>query len=358
MVSSLLSRHPPIRLQMPHLRLTPFRPSQVRSPLRVRIAGPTGPATAWAGSQRSVPPSGVLPERAVRTRHRVPILSSYIAQTLHSLFANCERTENVLNTQDLLILLRLLHSGYTSHAQLSGSLGMNDSRRPESSRVTSPPSGQLSARFSTTVSPISSPPTGQTHPRHADRLRHAATDPYRSGQATHPPSGLIPKGPSVVRLWPPSTTRCPSPSAKTRPSTNGSRWSMPCGAEAPADASEPASFCTSACRSRSCHEQRSEHRAAHRDRVRRLGPLAEQMVFVGGSTTALFITDAAATDVRETLRSPDLPVDLLPTLSSMRTPPRTRYVESAVAGGRPLDSQNPVSSAEIERPERCMTVSD
>lgn len=35
--------------------------------------------------------------------------------------------------------------------------------------------------------------------------------------------------------------------------------------------------------------------------VRRLGPLAGQMVFVGGSTTALFITDAAAADVRETL---------------------------------------------------------
>ncbi|WP_291432271.1 hypothetical protein [Deinococcus sp.] len=35
--------------------------------------------------------------------------------------------------------------------------------------------------------------------------------------------------------------------------------------------------------------------------VRRLGPLAQQMVFVGGSTTALFITDAAAADVRETL---------------------------------------------------------
>lgn len=35
--------------------------------------------------------------------------------------------------------------------------------------------------------------------------------------------------------------------------------------------------------------------------VRRLGPLASQMVFVGGSTTALFITDAAAADVRETL---------------------------------------------------------
>lgn len=35
--------------------------------------------------------------------------------------------------------------------------------------------------------------------------------------------------------------------------------------------------------------------------VRQLGPLAEQMVFVGGSTTALFITDAAAADVRETV---------------------------------------------------------
>jgi len=92
--------------------------------------------------------------------------------------------------------------------------------------------------------------------------------------------------------------------------------------------------------------------------VRRLGPLAEQMVFVGGSTTALFITDAAAADVRETLCSPDLTLGLLPTLSSMRTLPTTRYVESAVAGGRPLHSQLPVSSAEIERPERCMTVSD
>ncbi|MPY68362.1 nucleotidyl transferase AbiEii/AbiGii toxin family protein [Deinococcus sp. SDU3-2] len=35
--------------------------------------------------------------------------------------------------------------------------------------------------------------------------------------------------------------------------------------------------------------------------VRQLGPLAEQMVFVGGSTTALFMTDAAAADVRETV---------------------------------------------------------
>lgn len=35
--------------------------------------------------------------------------------------------------------------------------------------------------------------------------------------------------------------------------------------------------------------------------VLQLGPLAEQMVFVGGSTTALFITDAAAADVRSTL---------------------------------------------------------
>ncbi|MBZ9752300.1 hypothetical protein K7W42_15715 [Deinococcus sp. HMF7604] len=34
--------------------------------------------------------------------------------------------------------------------------------------------------------------------------------------------------------------------------------------------------------------------------VRRLGHLAEQMVFVGGSTTALFITDTAAADVRAT----------------------------------------------------------
>lgn len=35
--------------------------------------------------------------------------------------------------------------------------------------------------------------------------------------------------------------------------------------------------------------------------VRRLGPLANQLVFVGGSTTALFITDPAAADVRETI---------------------------------------------------------
>ncbi|MFC3832854.1 MULTISPECIES: hypothetical protein [Deinococcus] len=35
--------------------------------------------------------------------------------------------------------------------------------------------------------------------------------------------------------------------------------------------------------------------------LRRLGSLAEQLVFVGGSTTALFMTDSAAADVRETL---------------------------------------------------------
>lgn len=121
-------------------------------------------------------------------------------------------------------------------------------------------------------------------------------------QGSDPPSsGPTLKAPSVVRPWPPSTTRCPSPPARTRPSMNGPRWSVPSGAEASANASWPASFWTSACRSRSCHGQRSEHRTAHRDRVRRLGPLAEQMVFVGGSTSAVFITDAAATNVRDTL---------------------------------------------------------
>jgi len=35
--------------------------------------------------------------------------------------------------------------------------------------------------------------------------------------------------------------------------------------------------------------------------VRCLGAVAEQMVFVGGSTTALFMTDTAAADVRETI---------------------------------------------------------
>lgn len=68
-----------------------------------------------------------FPERAVQTRQRVPVLSHHTAQALHSLFANRERTENVLNTQDLLILLRLLPWGNTSHAQLSGSLGMSSS---------------------------------------------------------------------------------------------------------------------------------------------------------------------------------------------------------------------------------------
>jgi len=35
--------------------------------------------------------------------------------------------------------------------------------------------------------------------------------------------------------------------------------------------------------------------------VRRLGPVAEQMVFVGGSRAALFVTDTATAEVRETL---------------------------------------------------------